>query len=280
MFRKILIIAEISLVIVLWFYLSGLLRRSDFSDQQQLVFGAAILSSTLLFFVLPLSTLILTRRNPGAYGLTNDNLGRHARLAVRAIAVVIPATILFLVIDLLGTDFKDWLGAFILALGFAAAGVVMLRNSLSFENIAETNLSLNGFLAHVGLLISSIGLVYLIRPISELIAQIIIALVFVAFLEEVFFRGYVQSRLNDVFSKPYSLSGVNFGAGLILAAVIFGLFHPLTAINETPVPWAWAIWTAIGGLIFGFLREKSGAIVAPALVHGAIILPGVLFGGS
>ncbi len=96
-------------------------------------------------------------------------------------------------------------------------------------------------------------------------------ILFVGFLEEFFFRGYLQSRLNEVFGRPYSLFNVKFGAGLVLAAVIFGLFHPLTAANETP--WAWALWTATGGVVFGLLREKSDAVITPALVHGAILVP-------
>ncbi len=106
----------------------------------------------------------------------------------------------------------------------------------------------------------------------------IIVLIFVGFLEEFLFRGYLQTRLNDVFGRPYSLFNVNYGAGLIITAVIFGLFHPLTLPNE--LPWAWALWTATTGLIFGFLREKSGAVVTPALVHGVMLLGGVFFGGS
>ena len=153
----------------------------------------------------------------------------------------------------------------------------MVRRTHRTENIAEAQLSLNGFLGYVGLLIVGVGLCYLIRPLSELITRIIIALIFVAFLEEFFFRGYIQTRLNEAFGRPYSLFNVNYGAGLILTAVIFGLFHPLTVTNENP--WAWALWTATGGLIFGFLREKSGAVLTPALVHGAILVPGVLFGG-
>ena len=274
--RKILILAEVSLILILFLYLNGLFRSLGFHSWQKPLFGTPILSSILLLFVLPLSTLILARRNPGAYGLTNDNLRRHARLALRAIAVVMPATTLFVVIGLLGTDFTHWLGSFILTLGFAAAGVVMLRYTRRLPNIAETKISLYGFLAYIGLLIAGVGLVYLFQPISELIARIIIVLIFVGFLEEFFFRGYLQTRLNNVFGRPYSLYSVNYGAGLILTAVIFGLFHPLSVTNEMPLPWAWALWTATTGLIFGFLREKSGAVVAPALLHGVILLGGVI----
>ena len=277
--RKIVILAEVSLILILFLYLNGLFRSLGFHEWQKPLFGTPILSSILLLFVLPLSTLLLTRRNPGAYGLTNKNLRRHARLALRAIATVMPASTLFVLIGLLGTDFKHWLGAFILTLGFAAAGVVMLRYTRPLPNIAETKISLYGFLAYIGLLIAGVGLVYLFQPISERIARIIIVLVFVGFLEEFFFRGYLQTRLNDVFGRPYTLLKVDYGAGLVVAAVIFGMFHPLVA-NEMPLPWAWALWTATIGLIFGFLREKSGAVVTPALAHGVMLLGGVFFGGS
>jgi membrane protease YdiL (CAAX protease family) len=133
------------------------------------------------------------------------------------------------------------------------------------------------FGGYVGMLIAGVALCYLLHPISQLITRIVIALAFVAFLEEFFFRGYVQARLNEVFGRPYSLFNVNYGAGLIAAAIIFGLFHPLSVADANP--WAWALWTATGGLIFGFLREKSRAVVVPALVHGAILVPSVLFGG-
>lgn len=114
------------------------------------------------------------------------------------------------------------------------------------------------------------------HPLSQLATRIVAVLIFVAFLEEFFFRGYVQSRLNDCFGKPFRFQNVEFGAGLLLAAAVFGLFHPLTVADESP--WAWALWTGAGGLIFGFVREKSGAVVAPTILHGAILLPGVLFG--
>lgn len=277
--RKILIVAEVSIILVLFLYLNEVLSSAGFHAWQVPLFGTAILSSILLLFVLPLSTLILARRNPGAYGLTIDKLRQHARLALQAILFVFPASSLFLVIGLLGTDFQHWLGSSILTLGFAAAGVFILRYTRRTENIAETQLSLYGFLTYFGLLVSGAGLVYMLQPISGVVARIIIVFIFVGFLEEFFFRGYLQTRLNDVFGKPYSVFNVNYGAGLILGAVIFGLSHPLlNVVNGVPIPWAWALWATMTGLIFGFLREKSGGIVAPALLHGAILLGGVLTG--
>ena len=277
MVRKLLVIVELALIFALFFYLRGVFRDSGFGAWQQPRFGAPIFSSLLLFFVLPLPTLLWRRGHPGAYGLTGHDLRHHLRMARQAISVVLPATLLFPVIALLGTDHQHWLGASILALGFGVSGVLMVRRTASTPSIAQARLSSAGFLGVLGLLTAGVGLCYLLYPISELVARIVIALIFVGFLEEFFFRGYVLTRLNDVFARPFVLGNVSFGAGLILSAIIFGLFHPLTVTVGTP--WAWALWTAMGGLIFGFLREKSGSIVAPALVHGVILVPGVLFGG-
>ena len=277
MVRKLAILVEVVLILVLFFFFRGVLRDSGFSAWQSPRFGAPILSSLMLFFILPMSTLLWTRRNPVVYGLTSSNLASHARLGRRGIAFVLPATALFPVIALLGTDHEHWFGASILALGFGTAGFMMARSTRSTASIAEAPPSFEGLWGFLALLVVGVGLCYALQLVSELAARIVTVLIFVAVLEEFFFRGYVLARLNDVFARPYSAFGVDFGAGLLLSAIVFGLFHPLSVADG--MPWAWALWTAVGGLIFGFLREKSGAIVAPALVHGVILVPGVLFGG-
>ena len=45
------------------------------------------------------------------------------------------------------------------------------------------------------------------------------------FGEEFAFRGYFQSRLNQAFGRPMCLFGIQFGVGLIIASVLFGLLH-------------------------------------------------------
>ena len=73
----------------------------------------------------------------------------------------------------------------------------------------------------------------------------------------------------------YEFAGVAFGAGLFVSAAIFGLAHPLT--SPVGIPWPWAVWTAAGGLLFGFLREKTGSALAPAIAHGLWVLPTAFF---
>ena len=275
--KKAIPIVEVAAVLGLFFVLRLALKESSLASWQQSIFGAAPISSMLLFLVLPLLFVLAARRNPGASGLTTQRLRYHWRVAVRALAVVAPSTMLFPVVGLVGSEPKQWLGGSILALGFTAAGSLMVLFVRGMDNEPETALGLTGLLACAGLLVAGLAVMALLQPLSTLLAQLVRVLVFVGFLEEFFFRGYVQSRLNESFGKPFSLAGVHFGAGLLLAAALFGLVHPLSALGET-TPWAWALWTAAFGLVLGYLREKTGSVVTPGIVHGIMLVPGVLFG--
>lgn len=90
--------------------------------------------------------------------------------------------------------------------------------------------------------------------------------------EEVLFRGYIQSRLNSGFGCPFNFAGVRWGWGLVLAAVFFALFHvlnlPAVAAGELKLQWSRAMPTFVAGLLFGYLREKTGSIAAGVMVHG------------
>ena len=95
---------------------------------------------------------------------------------------------------------------------------------------------------------------------------------FSGFGEEIVWRGYVQSRLNQVFGRPMRAFGVQFGAGLIITSILFGLLHAFNTYNPeiglASLSWGWALFTAFSGLLFGILREKSSSLLAPGIAHG------------
>ena len=97
-------------------------------------------------------------------------------------------------------------------------------------------------------------------------------LVFVGFSEELLYRGYIETRLNEAFPRPYRFFDVDWGWGTIFGALIFGLSHVgLIAwlIREAnTLTWAWGLWTFFGGLVFSYIRQKTGSILAPAILHG------------
>lgn len=94
-----------------------------------------------------------------------------------------------------------------------------------------------------------------------------------AVAEELFFRGYAQSRLNEAFARPYRVLGTDFGPGLFIASALFGLVHGLNTYNYFQCAgrfnYCHALVTA-SALFHGLLRERTGTIVAPIIVHALI----------
>src|SRR6266487_1314421 len=66
--------------------------------------------------------------------------------------------------------------------------------------------------------------------------------------EELFFRGYLQKRLEEAFPPRRRLLGGGIGVALIVSAFLFGLSHVLFDLN--PLRMA----TFFPGLLFGWLR--------------------------
>jgi membrane protease YdiL (CAAX protease family) len=92
------------------------------------------------------------------------------------------------------------------------------------------------------------------------------------FGEEFLYRGYFQGRISQAFGRPYQLFGFQFGSGLFVAALLFGLMHAFNGyqpgLGLRSMYWGWALWTFFGGLFGGIIREKTGTLLAPGITHG------------
>lgn len=86
-------------------------------------------------------------------------------------------------------------------------------------------------------------------------------LFFVAIPEEFFYRGYIQTRLDEVYAKRWNVFGVRLGWGWLLTCAIFAFGHSIVS----PQWWHFAI--IIPSLVFGWMREKTGGVLAGALFH-------------
>lgn len=269
---------EVATTLLLYFLFKYLLGTSNFGEWQEPILGAAIVSSSLLFFVLPICMIFLRGLEPSAMGLSGGDWAIQFRQGLRAIAFIAPTTMLFPVLGLLETTPYEWSGSFILSLGFIAAGFVFAKYSRNSEIATLAKVPWTGALPYLAILTLGLIACFVLQPVSPLATRLVTVIIFVGMLEEVFFRGYVQTRLNQSFGRPFEFQGVNFGVGMIVGAVFFGIAHPLSSVGD--IPWAWALWTAAFGLVCGFLREKTGSIVAPATLHAALLIPMVLFGGG
>jgi membrane protease YdiL (CAAX protease family) len=92
------------------------------------------------------------------------------------------------------------------------------------------------------------------------------------FGEEIFFRGYIQSRVNQAFGRPIHVLGVDCGFGLIVSALLFGMIHVLNTVDyftgHFEFAWCLGVMNVFAGLFFGVLREKTASIVAGGVAHG------------
>jgi len=94
------------------------------------------------------------------------------------------------------------------------------------------------------------------------------------FGEEIFFRGYIQSRVDQAFGCPFRLLGLDFGPGLLVSSLLFGLFHVLNPVDyfhgRFVFGWWFGVGTFFGGLFFGCVRAKTGSVLPGAIVHGTL----------
>jgi membrane protease YdiL (CAAX protease family) len=109
------------------------------------------------------------------------------------------------------------------------------------------------------------------RPLMHTLLMVMWLVVGAGIGEEVFYRGYVQSRVNEVFGRPLRLGGVQFGAGLLVSSALFGLLHALNSVDyfqgRFTFAWGYGVAALGAGLLYGCLREVSGSVVAGAVTH-------------
>jgi uncharacterized protein len=86
-------------------------------------------------------------------------------------------------------------------------------------------------------------------------------LVVVAIPEELFFRGYLMERLEQVWAPTRTLFGAKVGWALVASSALFALGHLLVIPN----PQRLAVF--FPALVFGWMRARTGSIAAGATFH-------------
>jgi len=228
------------------------------------IFGEPIIAKAVFFILLPLIIIKLKGEKPGEYGIIFDNFSYHLKIGLKSLAIVILADLAYPLVTVLGFSYTDLGGALILSFSNIIALVLValfLRKNLTCqEQAASTHRILIFFLVFIAFAVLSA----LTLPLGKHVGGFTYGLFTTGFGEEILFRGYIQSRLNRTFGRPFSFCGVRWGFGVIITAILFGSMH---FFHGTGTLW-WGLWTIFGGLVFGFLREKTGGIVAPAMAHG------------
>jgi hypothetical protein len=66
---------------------------------------------------------------------------------------------------------------------------------------------------------------------GKAVTSFLFYLPFVGFGEEILYRGFIQSRLNQAIGTPWHFLGVEWGWGIIIASLLFGLSHVMNGLD-------------------------------------------------
>jgi membrane protease YdiL (CAAX protease family) len=209
----------------------------------------------------PLLLALVRRKKPADYGMDFYHLKYHLDIALTCFIPVALVSVLYAVVD-----YASWDGALILTGGQIALLLVLAWLLRKKPSVPGTGIVGAGWILMPGLT-QAAG-----STAGKAVVLFLNYALLVGFGEEILYRGYMQSRLNEEFGRPFKFFGVAFGWGAIITNILFGLMHVgvqrwILGLS-TEVTLAWGFWTIFGGLVLSFVREKTGSILAPALLHG------------
>jgi len=92
---------------------------------------------------------------------------------------------------------------------------------------------------------------------SDLSGQLLV----IALPEEAFYRGYLQSALDEVFKPRWRILGAELGPGLLITSALFALGHLCTEFNAARL----AVF--FPSLVFGYLRARTRGVGAGLVFH-------------
>jgi len=99
-----------------------------------------------------------------------------------------------------------------------------------------------------------------VRP-GEAANEVFNQLLVIALPEEAFYRGYLQSRLDESWMPRWRVLGANLGPGWLVAAAVFAVGHVATVHSPARL----AVF--FPALLFGWLRARTGGIGASVVFH-------------
>jgi uncharacterized protein len=265
---KILTLLEVLSVFALMVVLRISLGSTSIVQREQQNLGWSY-TVPLIWIGVTVLVILLTRRSWAEYGISAKNWQTNLDIGMKAYLVrFIPIVI--------GTAGATWLGLNGLSSVIYRVLIWVIAMALMLWVLHQQKVVKSGranVIVMFLLLLVPIGVALALGKLSLVVLSTVIwQFALSGFGEEFIYRGYVQSRLNQAFGRPMRLLGIQFGPGLIIASLLFGLLHAFNlsapAIGFSSLNWDWALFSAIGGLFLGVIREKTGTLLAPAIAHG------------
>lgn len=252
-------IEVVSVFILIWVIIA-LIGLSPIGVWERQTLGFFFIEYAVMI-ALVLLIVFLTRKDLACYGISLRNFGYHLNIAVTCF---LPIAIGY--VPLAFMNHLQWSGSLVMA-AVMILEVFVLGWMLSRKPTRDES----GMIVGTFVLIAFLNLTQKAATTSAILG-FIHYLFFLGPGEEILFRGYIQSRLNEVWGRPFRFFGVHWGWGLIITSLLFGCMHFINIgsliIGDWQLQWWWGFWTFFAGWVHGFLREKTGSVVAPAILHG------------
>lgn len=152
-----------------------------------------------------------------------------------------------------------------------------IRNESFWQSFGLAPLSRKILIYAIPALIAGMGLAWLTRrsfdlsPLPESVSRFAFIAPLIGATEELIFRGYIQGYLRPIgrgFSVVYASTVHTCYKLLVILSLSLPLQFDLFFL---------VIWTFIGGLVFGVLREGARSSIPPVIAHAIFDI--VLYGG-
>ncbi len=98
-------------------------------------------------------------------------------------------------------------------------------------------------------------------PVSGILDEALGQLLVIALPEEAFYRGYLQTRLDEAWPPRSPILGACLGPGVVVASLIFALGHVATELHPNRL----AVF--FPSLLFGWIRARRRGIGCAAAFH-------------
>jgi membrane protease YdiL (CAAX protease family) len=234
-----------------------------------------------LTVLLPTLIMVLQKREFELYGLTLRRWETSLDVGLKGYLYLVAPQILLTLLSIEGAAYRHMDGSLVLSVSMLVTLFLLLRRLTGAKykpfSSTRTRLLVAALLLAIPLLFGAVYGRLTLKVFSTVLWQ----LVFGGFGEELFYRGYVQSAVNEEYGRPWSVEGVAFGPGLLVSSALYGLDRALNTVRPLQgvysVSWSWGFFAFSVSVFYGFLREHTGDVVGSGVANGLVDSVGEAF---
>ena len=247
----------------------------DLMRWENRVLGGSYLTGILLV-ALPVFVIVVRRYEFRLMGVTVEDWRKSVNNGFRG-------WIFFVFPQLIQTFYNGWgvryqeFPSVAAILGFLVLAAIFIMNRGMFDPASNRRLAIISLVVLSPFLFSLIYDAFSLMLVKEYIWNVLIG----GFAEEFFYRGYVQSSINQEYQQEWKIGKTSFGPGLIVSAILYGASRGLRVMKPWSgvydFAWGWSLYAFTLGIFYGLIREASGDILASGTANSMIDAIGEAF---